>query len=220
MYHTLARIPLFTGMGLDELQRIVGKTKIDFLKFHEGEAIVRQGDKCGRLLVLISGTAEACCVSDDGSCTVTETVAAPAALQIDAMFGVFQRFTHTITAVTMVSVISVGKGELLKLASGSVIFRLNLFNNLSTSLQKLKYEQWRTAPAELSARIVAFLRNHCITLSGHKTFRIRMADIATELNTNRLTVSRALNALQARGLLTLHRGRIEVPAMQRLLAET
>lgn len=219
LYYKLSQISLFTGMGVEELQRIIGKTKIEFQKFSQGETIVRQGDKCGRLLVLISGSAEVTCVSDDASCSVTETVSAPVALQIDAMFGLFQRFARTCKATTAVSSISIGKGELLKLASGSVIFRLNLFNNLSTSLQKMKYDLWRTSPASLSDRIVLFLRHHCSTLSGPKTFHIKMVTMAAELNTSRLEVSRALHDLQTRGLLSMQRGRIEVPSMQRLLTE-
>ena len=43
-----------------------------------------------------------------------------------------------------------------------------------------------------------------------------MERLAQEVNDNRLHVSQALNAMQADGLLTLHRGRIEVPSLERL----
>lgn len=218
LYLKLAQISLFTGMSLDELQRIMGRTKIDFQKFSEGDVIVRQGDKCGRLMLLFSGSISCHSAADNGSIAVTETVEAPQALQTDALFGVFQRFTHTMTALTPVSVISIGKGELLKLLSYSSIFRLNLVNSLSTALQKKENDTWRSQQGDLSSRVVNFLRCHCLSPSGHKTFYIKMRVLAEELNDNRLNISRALNALQARGLLELYRGRIEVPAMQHLLA--
>ena len=44
-----------------------------------------------------------------------------------------------------------------------------------------------------------------------------MKQIAAELNDSRLDISVALNAMQHDGLLTLHRGRIEIPMMERLL---
>jgi DNA-binding GntR family transcriptional regulator len=43
-----------------------------------------------------------------------------------------------------------------------------------------------------------------------------MERLAQEMNDSRLDVSRALNAMQAEGLLRLHRGRIEVPSLERL----
>lgn len=213
----LSRTALFTGMGLDELQRIVGKTKIDFLKFAKGDEIARQGEKCGKLMVLLTGNVECTGTTDNGAYSVTETIPAPATLQIDSIFGLFQMFTHTYTAATDVSLISIGKGELMKLASSSVVFRLNLVNNLSTSLQKMRYDVWRTGQGSIRERIVSFFRHHCIVPSGQKTFRIKMVTFAQELNCRRQQVSRALHDMQGNGLLTLHRGRIEIPALQKLL---
>lgn len=205
-------------MGIDELHRLVGKTKLDFQHFSPGEQIAAKGSRCGKLLVLLSGTVEANSSADDGSYDVTETITAPAALQIDALFGVFQRFTHTFKALTMVSLISIGKGELLKLASNSVIFRLNLVNNLSTSLQKAHYDLWRSSGFTLQERLIDFFRRRCITPSGQKSFHVKMTTLGEKLHYNRMDVSRALNDMQNRGLLVLHRGRIEIPAMQKLLS--
>ena len=46
---------------------------------------------------------------------------------------------------------------------------------------------------------------------------VLMQHIADELNDSRLDISRALNAMQEDGQLTLHRGRIEIPMLERLL---
>ena len=44
-----------------------------------------------------------------------------------------------------------------------------------------------------------------------------MQQIADDLNDSRLDISRALNEMERDQLLTLHRGRIEIPSMERLL---
>jgi predicted transcriptional regulator len=44
-----------------------------------------------------------------------------------------------------------------------------------------------------------------------------MERLAEEVNDSRLNVSRVLNRLQTMGLLELHRGRIEIPQVERLL---
>jgi hypothetical protein len=41
--------------------------------------------------------------------------------------------------------------------------------------------------------------------------------VAQEVGDSRLDVSNVLNAMQADGLLQLHRGRIEIPSLERLL---
>lgn len=44
-----------------------------------------------------------------------------------------------------------------------------------------------------------------------------MRQLADLLNDSRLDISQALNQMQEDGLLTLHRGRIEIPMIERLL---
>lgn len=217
LYDRLVRIPLFTGMGMDELQRIVSKTKIDFIKVAPKEVIARQGEKCGQLLILIKGQVECHTATDDDRYAVTETLAAPSILQMEAMFGLFQQFTHTLTATAASNLISIEKKEILRLVSSSIIFRLNLINNLSTTLQKRQYDTWRREPQQLTGRIVNFMRRRCLTPSGPKTFHIKMQTLAEEVNDSRLDVSRALNLLRKQGLIEQYRGRIEIPAMQDLI---
>jgi predicted transcriptional regulator len=44
-----------------------------------------------------------------------------------------------------------------------------------------------------------------------------MERLAEEVNDSRLNVSRVLNQMQEAGMLELHRGRIEIPQLERLL---
>ena len=44
-----------------------------------------------------------------------------------------------------------------------------------------------------------------------------MNQLADDLNDSRLDISRALNQMQSNGLLTLHRGRIEIPMLEKLV---
>jgi hypothetical protein len=46
--------------------------------------------------------------------------------------------------------------------------------------------------------------------------RILMTRLAAELGDSRLNVSKVLNAMQADGLLTLYRGRMVIPSLERL----
>ena len=131
----------------------------------------------------------------------------------------FSRISATvgIHLLTDSSFITVGKDEVLRLSNRFLVFHLNLLNLYATQTQKLQRQPWHRFPATLSERIVRFLSQRCLYPAGPKTFYILMTRIAAEVGDSRLDVSRALNQLQADGLLHLHRGRIEVPQMERLL---
>lgn len=106
--------------------------------------------------------------------------------------------------------------ELQQLCSDSLIFRINLLNILSTSLQKSKMAVWANAPKDMRDRLAHFLLSHFEYPAGHKVFKIRMERLAEELHTSRLTVSNTLRALAADGLLSVGRGSLDIPAAQLL----
>lgn len=215
-YDKLFRIPLFTGMSDDELERVMSHTCFDYQKVREGEVIARQGERCGQLFLLIDGTIEQCAESEGRQYAVTEWINGPTILEQSCVFGVAQRFAHTLRATTSVNLITLEKTELLKLASDSLIFRLNIINLLATALQKHELRLWAHSPASLTDRLARFFLNHVAVPYGHKLFHIKMNDLALLLNDSRLDISRALNAMQSRDLLTLSRGKIVIPHIEAL----
>jgi hypothetical protein len=116
-----------------------------------------------------------------------------------------------------VALLRLERSEVVRLSEEFLIFRINLLNLLSTHTQKLLHQPWRRYPETLEDRIVRFMAQRCIHPAGPKTLHILMTQLAAEVGDSRLDVSRALNRLQDAGLLTLHRGRIEVPQMERLI---
>ncbi len=216
LYDHLLQFPLFQGMSRDNLARVVGHTKFDFLKFGAGQVIVREDDPSAHLCFLLSGTIQVETRSDDRSYSVVEQLSAPYTLQPEAIFGYNQRYTHTFTAQSEASFITISKDEVLRLSEEFLVFRLNLLNMFATQSQKLLRQPWRHRVESLAERIVRFLTLRCVYPAGAKTFYILMTQLADELGDSRLDVSRALNQLQRDGLLELRRGRIIVPQMELL----
>lgn len=216
LYDKLLMIPLFTGMGKDELEHIVAKTKFLFQKVEKDEVVVSEGDRCGCLWFQLDGTLLVETRSDDQGFVVVEEQSGCHVLQPECAFGLRQRFTHTYKALTTCNLISVDKNETQRLTTVSLIFRLNLMNVLSTHLQKEKRKAWRPVPHGLQQRIVRFLADHCQHPFGRKVFKIKMQRLADEVNDSRRNVSQCLNLMQQSGLLQLHRALIEVPALEKL----
>ncbi len=215
-YDKLLMIPLFTGMSKTELEAVVGETRLLFRKVERGGCVAFDGDPCGRLLILVEGHLRMTTFSDDRALAVEEELTGCHVLQPECAFGLRQRFTHTYKAVTPCSLISIDKKEALRLTSASLIFRLNLINLISTTLQKAGAKGWRRPPRTLEGRIIRFLSDHCLFPAGRKVFRLKKERLALEVNDNYRKVSQALNDLQRRGLLTLSRCRIEVHALENL----
>lgn len=216
IFDKLLQFPLFQGMSRDDLEMVAGHTRFGFGKVAQGKTVVKEGDACTHLCFLINGTIRLESTADDHGYTVVEQMQAPYIIQPEAIFGYHQRYVHTITAVTDINLITIDKDEVVRLSEDFLVFRLNLLNIFATQAQKLSRQPWRRCAKSLRERIVRFFAQHCAYPAGPKTFYILMNRLADELNERRLNISRELNAMQHDGLLQLHRGRIDIPSLERL----
>ena len=217
IYDRLLQFPLFQGMSRDDLEIVAGHTRFGFLKVAAGRQIIHAGDPCTHLYFLVNGTLKIETFSDDGRYSVTEQMSSPYILQQESIFGYYQRYTHNFYALTDANFLTLDKEEVVRLSEDFLVFRLNLMNHLATQTQKLIQAQWRRSPLSLRERIVRFFFLHALYPAGPKTFHILMERLAEEVNDSRLNVSRVLNRMQTSGLIELHRGRIEIPQLERLL---
>lgn len=216
IYDHLLQFSLFQGLSRSELLQMAGNTKFGFLKLAAGKTIVSDGDLCTQLYFLISGSLTLTTSSDDHGYSVIERLSAPWLLQPEALFGLSPRYSCSATAATEAHFITLSKDEVLRLTDDFLIIRLNYLNLMATLAQRRNRQAWHRSPSDLRQRIARFLTDHCTYPAGHKSVNILMERLAHEVNDNRLHVSQALNAMQTDGLLTLHRGRIEVPSLERL----
>jgi len=217
IFDKLLQFSLFQGMSRDDLELVAGHTRFGFVKVPQGKTVVKEGMACTHLFFLINGTVRVESCSDDHSYAVVEQMQAPYILQPEAIFGYQQRYTQTIVAQTDTNFITIEKEEVVRLSEDFLVFRLNLLNIYATQTQKLSRQPWRRYPQTLRERLVRFFVQHCVYPAGPKTFHILMNQLAGELNDSRLNVSKVLNQMQAKNLISLHRGRIEIPLLERLL---
>jgi len=217
LYDHLLRFQFFQGLSRTELLQLAGTTKFGFMKLCGGQTLVSEGDACSQLFFFVKGSMLLTTGSADGGYHLTEQLSAPWLLQPEVLFGSRPRFTCTCKAADDCHLITLSKEEVLRLMDSFLIIRLNLLNIFSTLAQKRSQHQWRNAPKSLRQRFVRFLLQRCSYPAGSKDLRILMTRLAEELGDSRLDISRMLNQLQSEGLLALHRGRICVHSLERLL---
>lgn len=219
IYDQLLQFPLFQGMSRDDLEIVAGHTRFGFSKFAAGKQIVKDGEACTQLYFLINGAVKVVTASEGHDYWVVEQMSAPYILQQDAVFGYHQRYTSTFTAFSDSNFIVIDKEEIVRLSEDFLVFRLNMLNAFATQAQKLRRQFWRREPESLRERVIRFFLSHCVYPAGVKEFHILMTCLADQLNDSRLNVSRVLNQLEREGLITLTRGCVTIPQLERLLMQ-
>ena len=216
LFDTLTALPLFKGMGHDELSRLAGRTKFDFIKLQAGRMAVCCGQPTGRLLMLAGGRLQAKTYSADGAYCITEEIDAPYTIEPERLFGLRQAPASTFTALADSSLIAISKVEVAHLCDEFIAFRLNLLNLLATEAQRRTERLWLAPPSDLRLRIASFVSARCLTPRGRKQVSILMERLAAEVNDSRLDVSHALRAMRDAGLIEQGRGQITIPDLERL----
>ena len=214
----LLELPLFQGISTADLSEIAGHTRFGFTKLAAGKTIVSEGEQCDALHFVIDGTFTATVRADDGSYMLTEELEAPRVLQPERLFGMTQRYSKTFVALTECRLVSVSKAEMLRLSEEHMIFQLNLLNIISTQSQRITHQPWRVHPQGIRNKIIRFVETHSMRPAGENTLYIKMETLATLIAESRLNVSRELNAMQQEGLISITRGIIRVPALEKLLS--
>ena len=200
IFDTLLQLPLFQGLAVEDFTRILEKVKLHFTKQKTGETLAQ----------------EATTTSAQGHYSLTEYFEAPYLIEPQSLFGLYTTYSAKYTATAPINSISINKEAVINDLLKYEIFRLNYLNIVSSQLQLLNRSTWGNTPDNVETRISYFIRTHLKRLQGSKSLKIKMEDLATIVNDTRNGVSKALNSMQDKGLLELHRGEIVIPAAEKL----
>ena len=217
MIDTLLQLPLFQGLAQEDFTCILEKVKLHFTKHKPGELLLQKGSSCHELVFILKGEVASSTLSADASYSFTEYFPAPYLIEPYSMFGMNTSYASTHRANTEVHTVSISKAFVMKELFSYEIFRLNYMNMVSNRAQMLHNRLWKVAGNDLEARISHFILSHVERPSGKKVLKIKMEDLAQIVNETRAGISKALNNMQDRGLIELHRGEIVIPDAENLI---
>lgn len=211
MYETLLHMPLFQGLGTDEITQIIGKVELHFTKHKQGETLIKSGETCDKLTFLLKGELIMESKSFDNNFVLKEYMAAPMLIEPYSLSGVTTKYVSTYVAESDVNLISIDKVFILTELDKYDVFRLNYRNIVCNRAQILYDKLWQTSMSCVEVKLVDFFLKHCEKGIGRKVLKMRMEDFAVMIGETRASVSKCLNQLEESKLVILRRGEIEIP---------
>lgn len=208
-YDIILSLPLFAGIGKEELLEIAAHNRLDFRKYSKGEPIAKRGERCLELLFVIFGDITIRKYSASDKYNVEERLRSPWLIQPDRLYGLRQVFTEDVFALTDCNVLSIDKKTVNRICDLSLAFKINFLNSISTHQQTYEDEVWKENSGNITDLLKRFFVIHSTPQSYASTFYITMNALADEINASRLEISQSLNEMQRKGLLTLSRARID-----------
>ncbi len=217
MYENLLCLPYFQGMSKDDITAILDKVKLEFITYNSNDTVREKGEECRQFLILTKGTLSSITYASDNSYSIEEEHKAPYALEPYSMFGYNTTYKRKYIAKDNCTTLVIEKNYFFSEFSKQNIFMLNFLNLISRKVQFQNKGIWDYTPKTIEGRIVSFIALRCESTSGYKKIHIKMERLGEILCETRLKVSRALNNLQEKGLITLSRKEIHIPEFEKLL---
>ncbi len=217
-FQRLVSIPLFQGISRSDFEDIASKIHFTFQTVRAGEEVVIADTPCQELVCTISGRFVHEKRSDDGSYTFREYSEKPIVLQPDRLFGRRPYYSTTVRAAsTDACILIVPKHEVRDILFNFLTIHINYLNLVCSAKQNWEGRMWKQLPANVADRFLYFILARATRPAGRKELDIGMVDLANELVTTRLNVSKMLNELKEQNLVYLSRGRIEIPEIEKVI---
>lgn len=211
MFDKLQSLPLFVGLGVSELMRLVEIVNLDFQKYTDGKMLAMQGGRCDKAIYVLDGGLNAEFVDPTLGLMVTEWGdVAPLLLEVENLWGTRQQYSRTYTFLTEGSTCSIEKRQLMRLIGEFDVIRTNLLGMLSNEVQRARLSLHAPVAPTVEGRILQFIKSRSVLATGGKEIRVKMTPLAHLVNATRLNVSAVLNAWQDLGLVELRRGIITI----------
>lgn len=206
----LSFVPLFEGMGQEELARIARASRN--IRLARNEALFRKSDSCEGFHVVVYGQVALSFTAADGTDRVVDILGADRSFG-EALMMADLPYMVTARAETDSLLIYVPKSAVLEAMDSSPRLRLKLLTLVSAHLQQLMADGQALSQQSAVQRFIAYLlrllpasahsdRNVSVTLPTSK------GNISSLLNITREHFSRILHSLSEQGLISVQGNRI------------
>lgn len=217
IYNTLRSLPLFKGVAVEKLEEIVANTRLHFLKYSEGEPIVRQNERCTHIKFLISGSVRVSFSATRNRFKVSQTISAPDVIMLDYLFGRVTNYPCDAVALEPTGIVQLEKADFIKLMMNDEVFLFNFLNTLSMNAQKSIDGVLALSTGALEERIAFWILALTQTRSTDIILQARQRELYTLFNVQRMSLISTLESMRDRGLIEFTPTEIRVLSRRNLV---
>ncbi|MBQ0046344.1 MAG: Crp/Fnr family transcriptional regulator [Prevotellaceae bacterium] len=217
MFERLLQLPLFQGLTNLEISELMSHVRLDFVNYQAGDEIVGQDEPCKQLYCIINGDVMAEYRDPQGRFVLREKLKNLGIIEPFNMFGMYQKFSRTYLFDSDGITLAIDKQQFFRQFLARDIVRMNMLNISCNKFQQTQKLLCHGADNTIAEKIAKFIKANSITDKGHKSIDINMKVLADIVHETRLNVSKTLNDLQNKDIITLNRGGFIIPEVQSII---
>lgn len=138
MYERLMTLPIFKGVGTEQLSLFLEKTHLDFDNYEAGDVIQPLLDDCNGLKCVLSGRIEMAYTLSRGHSRLIAEYGPGKVLGLERLFGMDTRTRHEVRALEPCGTMSFSKEQYMSLLRTNHICLINYLNYLNYHCQRIE----------------------------------------------------------------------------------
>ena len=217
MYETIMDLPLFKGVGKDQVSQFLEKTPLSFTNYSDGEEISTAGEDVKMIKFIISGEVSIRQKLDSLNLTVEEISGSERVLGADRLFGISTGYPFTIVAHGKASIMQFKKEQYVNLLYSDRIYMLNFFNYLSLRAQRPVEAVSVFATGDIGGRLRQMVSIMTDPVARTINLESTMDEVAHYCGVGREALDQWLKINEQSGIIKREEGRVTIPSRENFL---
>lgn len=210
MMSTLLALPLFQGLTLEQLMRVLEKAVPEFIYLSD-EPILLRGDRHKRILLILKGRISRRHTDAQGVCTLHETLREGEMIEFTSLFGKSTLVGADYYAEGEVTLLAFDKQYLFTVFNRFDIIQMNLLNLCCARTQALQAKLTAKVGDTVAERFLHLVDTLSDNPYGEKVLAVSRAALADLLGVSRRPMSTEIVKWEQAGLIRLYYAQILIP---------
>ena len=133
-------LPLFKGIGEEQLSHLLEKTSVEFLKFEDGDLLVHANEKVEAVDFILGGRIRQTFLLENYALGIDEILGKGGVLGALYLYGLDTKYNADSVALGRVSIMRISKSDYMNILMSDKIYILNFVNYLAAAAQKMQLQ--------------------------------------------------------------------------------
>lgn len=175
MYEKLMSLPIFKGVGPDQVSQFLEKTDLNFQTYQPGDTVVERTEVCDAVTCVLTGDVEVSYNIGASGVELKASYGMGKMIGLDRLYGLDTYYPYEVVTRQGCGTMSFSKNKLLSLIKNNDICHINLLNILSLRSQISIHAAECVSYKDPLSRIAAIL----LLLTDRDCLKIRISDVTS-----------------------------------------
>ena len=212
----LSACPICSSIAAENQEDFLSNLKYTIQTFSKNELIVRQGDVCDALYMLMQGSVKTEMIIENGSLLGIEIIKAPRPLAPAFLFSDNNHFPVDVTALEDVEIMQIPKEEIMRLMMTNPDFMKQYLTHNSNRTQFLTNRLQLLSIKTIKGKVAHFLLEQ--VNDGKSSFLLNrnQTELAEFFGVARPSLARSLSEMVQEGIISIHKKEFTILDVKRL----